>query len=94
MHITVLKVRITCKQKCDRNVYELWIADTRCSVYRVEIISLAFKWLIVLRSAIKSRDQTHRVLKKCVCRVLKCVQNARLARRLISALLWFIVLNY
>ena len=26
-----------------------------CSVYKVEIISLAFKWLIVLRSAMKKR---------------------------------------
>ena len=35
------------------------------SVYTIEIISLdvAFKWLIVLRSAIKMRNQTHRVLK-------------------------------
>ena len=32
------------------------------SVYKIEIISSAFKWLIVLRSAIKTRDQTHRVL--------------------------------
>ena len=33
--------------------------NARCTVYKVEIISLAFKWLIVLRSAIKTRDQTH-----------------------------------
>ena len=25
MRLTVLKMRITCKQKCDRNVYELWL---------------------------------------------------------------------
>ena len=37
--------------------------NARCSVYKVEIISFAFKWLIVLRFAIKTRDQTHRVLK-------------------------------
>ena len=35
----------------------------RCSVYKVEIISLAFKWLLVLRSAIKMCDQTHPVHK-------------------------------
>ena len=35
--------------------------NTRCSYSKVEIISLAFKWLIVLRSAIRTRDQTHRV---------------------------------
>ena len=29
-----------------------------CSMSKVEIISLAFKWLIVLRSAIKTCDQT------------------------------------
>ena len=33
------------------------------SVSKVEIISLAFKWLIVLRSAIKTCHQMHRVLK-------------------------------
>ena len=61
MCVTVLKMRITCKQKCDQNVCESW--NVRCAVYKVEIISLAFQWLIVLRSAIKTRDQTHRVLK-------------------------------
>ena len=39
----------------------LW--NVICSVSKVEIISLAFKWFIVLRSAIKTCDQTHRVLK-------------------------------
>ena len=29
--------------------------NARCSVYKVEIISFAFKWLILLRSAIKTR---------------------------------------
>ena len=52
--------------------------NTRCSVSKVKIISLAFKWLILLRLTIKTRHQTHRVLKKRICRVLKCVQNARL----------------
>ena len=37
-----------------------------CSISKVEIISLAFKWLIVLRSAIKTRDQTHGVLKNAL----------------------------
>ena len=27
--------------------------NANCSIYKVEIISLAFKWLIILRSAIK-----------------------------------------
>ena len=35
----------------------------RRKVIRKSPISLAFKWLIVLRSAIKTRDQTHRDLK-------------------------------
>ena len=34
MHLTVLKMRITCKQKCDRNVYELWI--TECALFRLQ----------------------------------------------------------
>ena len=33
------------------------------SISKVEIISLAFKWLIILRSAIKTHDQTQWVLK-------------------------------
>ena len=51
--------------------------NARCSVYKVEIISLAFKWLIVLRSAIETRDQTHRVLKPAYKRMF-----TRLARSL------------
>ena len=39
----------------------LWNAC--CSIYKVEIISLASKWLILLISAIKTHDQTHQVLK-------------------------------
>ena len=31
-----------------------------CSMSKGEIISLVFKWLIVLRSAIKTCDQTQR----------------------------------
>ena len=53
-----LKMRINCKQKCDRS-----LRNAGCSISKVEIISLGFKWLIVLRSAIKTRDQTHLVLK-------------------------------
>ena len=49
------------------NVTEMYVncgsRTARSSVSKFEIISLAFKWLIVLRSAIKTRDQTHRVLK-------------------------------
>ena len=51
----------------NRNVTEMYAncgsRNARCSVSKVEIISSAFKWLIVLRSAIKTRDQTDRVLK-------------------------------
>ena len=58
-------MRITCKDKRDQNVLyancDLW--NARCSISKVEIISLAFKWLMVLRSAIKMHDQMHRVLK-------------------------------
>ena len=53
-----LKMRINCKQKCDRS-----LRNAGCSISKVEIISLGFKWLIVLRSAIKTHDQTHLVLK-------------------------------
>ena len=51
---TLLKMRITCKQKCMR------IVDREmgnCSVSKVEIISLALTWLMVLRSALKMHDQ-------------------------------------
>ena len=47
-------MRITCKQKCMR------IVDREmgnCSVSKVEIISLALTWLMVLRSALKMHDQ-------------------------------------
>ena len=39
------------------------LRNTRCSVSKVGIISLVFKWLIVLRSAMKTGDQRQRVLK-------------------------------
>ena len=56
--MTVLKMRITCKQKGDQNVCELWIAECALLRFKVEMISLAFKWLILLGSAIKTRAQT------------------------------------
>ena len=34
MHMTVLKMCITCKQKCDRNVCELWM--TECVLFRLQ----------------------------------------------------------
>ena len=35
MRMTVLKMRIyTCKQKCDRNVCELWIVE--CALFRLQ----------------------------------------------------------
>ena len=52
VNINVTKMYVNCG---------LWNAC--CSIYKVKIIRLAFKWLIVLRSAIKMRDQTHRILK-------------------------------
>ena len=41
-----------------------------------EIITLALKWLIILRLAIKTVcDQMQQVLKKSVCSFLKCVKK-------------------
>ena len=34
MRMTVLKMCITCKQKCDQNVCELWIAE--CALFRLQ----------------------------------------------------------
>ena len=34
MRLTVLNVCMTCKQKCDRNVCELWIAE--CVLFRLQ----------------------------------------------------------
>ena len=68
-HKVAVKMRMTVLKMCivNRNVTEMFVncgsRNARWAVYKVEIISLAFKWLIVLRSAIKARDQTHRVLK-------------------------------
>ena len=30
--------------------------NVRCTIYKVELISLAFKWLIILRSAIETQS--------------------------------------
>ena len=64
------------------NVTEIYeycgLQNVHCSASKVEIISLAFKWLIVLKSATKASDQTHRRLKNALCRFLKWVRNARL----------------
>ena len=47
----------------NRNVTEVYANsdswNAHCSVSKFEIISLAFKWLIVLRSALKACDQMH-----------------------------------
>ena len=53
----------THKNICDPNFVNCGSRNARCSSSKVEIISLAFNWLIVLRSAIKTCDQTHRVFK-------------------------------
>ena len=36
-----------------------YLRNVRCSIYKVEIISLAFRCLIILKSALKMRDQMH-----------------------------------
>ena len=63
MCMTALKMHITCKQKCDKYLCELWFVECMycncCSVSKVEKISLAFKCLIVLRLSIKRHDQMH-----------------------------------
>ena len=77
--MTALKLRISCKQKCDRNVCELWIAEYGMRVAKALLRTslqfrstkfvfyyIALKWFIVLRSTIKTRDQTHPVLKNAL----------------------------
>ena len=62
----------------NRNVTEMYVnyglRNGRCSVYKVEIISLAFKWLIILRPAIKAHKHTKslkmQVYASCVQAVL------------------------
>ena len=55
---------ITCKHI---NVTDIYVNcgswNVCCSLAKVEILSLAYKWLIVLRSAIQMHPQTHRVLE-------------------------------
>ena len=63
-YMVVLKIRISHVNRDVTKMYAnycLW--NGCCSISKVEMISLAFKWLIVLRLAINTRDQTHRVLK-------------------------------
>ena len=48
-----------CVLLVNRNVTEMYVncglQNARCSIFKVKIISLSFKWLIVLRSAKKKR---------------------------------------
>ena len=76
--MTVLRMRITCKQKCDRNVCELWIGE--CAFF--DIISLHSSGLITLRSAIRMRDQMHRRMRLPRPKTRKKRTVTRLARRL------------
>ena len=80
MGMTVMKMRITCKHKCDRNLCELWIVE--CALL------LAFEWLIVLRSAIKTRDETHRVLKTRLPRPKTRTKNKICAFARLVRVLW------
>ena len=62
MRVTVLK----CVLLVNRNVTDMYVncgsRKTHCSVYKVEVISLAFKWLIVLRKcAIKHTESLIKV---------------------------------
>ena len=63
MCIRVLEMHITCKQIWTKMYVNRISRNACCSVYKLEIISLALKWIIVLRSAIKMRDHMHRILK-------------------------------
>ena len=66
------KCVITCKQTCDQNECKLWIVEsTSCSIYKVKIISLEFKWLILLGLAMKTCNQMHQVLKNVFATSLK-----------------------
>ena len=49
-----------------RNLCELSVGHRMCGCFfvpKVEIISLAFKWLIILRPAIKMCGKRHQVLR-------------------------------
>ena len=61
MCMTVLKMLLLVNRNVTEMCAKCGLQNAHCSVYKVEIISLAFKWLIVLRSAMKTCDQTHRV---------------------------------
>ena len=57
--------------------------NARCSVSaKVEIISLAFKWLIVLKSALKTRDQKRTELRLPRPKTRKKRTFTRLVRKL------------
>ena len=75
--------------------------NARCSVAKVEIISLAFKWhssgIQALRPAVKTRDQTHRVLENAFSGALRlanqhkfsiCVQLAFRLTAYLRGLAW------
>ena len=54
MGVTVIKMSITPKRKCDIFFFvNCGSRNAHCSFFKVELISLAFRWLVVLRLAIK-----------------------------------------
>ena len=57
----------------------MWIVvrgrSARCSVSKVHIISLAFKWLIALRLALKIHDQMHQVLSNAFPTPIKYIKT-------------------
>ena len=67
MHQMVLKKHIT---NINRNVSKMMGIEVHgmhiVPFPKVEIISLEFMWLIVLRSAIKMHSQMHQVLEMCL----------------------------
>ena len=58
------------------NVTEMYVncglRNVHCSIYKVEMISLAFKWLIILRLALKMHNQMCRASLKGLCQPLPC----------------------
>ena len=50
MRMTVLKMCITCKQKCDRNVCELWFAE--CTLSRLQSWNNQFSIQVAYRTQI------------------------------------------
>ena len=71
MCMTVLKMRITCKQKCDRNVCELWIAE--CAFFRFQSWNYYFSVQVAYHTQIDYKNARSNALSpwKCVGRVLK-----------------------